>query len=345
MFNLTKNSKIYIVAPPNYASGGPELLHQLCAKLCARGFNATMYYREHLKKHQVYNEPVPERFVHYGTTYVNEIEDSADNLLIVPEAITRPLKECKNIQKCEWWLGANNFFWAKEVNSHNKYLVSIYSWLLFLFRYPTPLTFGEIKKQNAVHLAQCWYAVGYLHHKGLHNVAYLSDYLGEDFLADHIRSHASGEKKKRRNIILYNPKRNIKFIKLLKHAMPSLEFVAIKNMTSTEVMEMMNIAKIYADFGAHPGKDRMPREAAMCGCCILTSTLGSADFFDDVPIPTEFKFERNRRNIPKVLDKIEDIFANYEVEAEKFEFYRDFILKEQEIFNKDVDKLFSIKNK
>lgn len=29
----------------------------------------------------------------------------------------------------------------------------------------------------------------------------------------------------------------------------------------------MRKAKVYIDFGFHPGKDRIPREAVMCGAC------------------------------------------------------------------------------
>lgn len=342
MFNLSRTSKIYITAPPHYASGGPELLHQLCAMLTSRGLNAAMYYRDPLSKHQIYENPVPERFFQYQTTYVNEIEDSSNNLLIVPETITRPLAEYKYIQKCEWWLGANNFFWLKEINSH-KYLVFAYHWFLFIIGRPIPLSLGQIKKQGAIHLAQCWYAVSYLNYKGLHNVAYLSDYLGKDFFQSCASFNTSKEASSRRNIILYNPKRNIKYIKILKRARPALELIPIRNLSPDQVLELMHQAKIYADFGAHPGKDRMPREAAMCGCCIFTSTLGSADFFDDVPIPSEFKFDRKLKSVTSILRKIDDVFTDYQKESEKFDFYRKFIMQEQQRFESDVDKLFRVK--
>jgi len=43
--------------------------------------------------------------------------------------------------------------------------------------------------------------------------------------------------------------------------------------------------KLYVDFGKHPGKDRMPREAAVHGCCIITGRRGAAGNPFDIPIP------------------------------------------------------------
>ena len=50
-------------------------------------------------------------------------------------------------------------------------------------------------------------------------------------------------------------------------------------------------AKIYIDFGPHPGMDRFPREAALAGCMIVTNTQGAAEYYADVPIPHKYKFQ------------------------------------------------------
>lgn len=36
--------------------------------------------------------------------------------------------------------------------------------------------------------------------------------------------------------------------------------------------------------------DRLPREAALAGCVVLTNREGAAGFDEDVPLPSEFKF-------------------------------------------------------
>jgi len=62
-------------------------------------------------------------------------------------------------------------------------------------------------------------------------------------------------------------------------------------MPREEVIKLLQKAKVYIDFDYHPRKDRLPREAAILGCCVITRKRGSAKFFEDVPIPDEYKFE------------------------------------------------------
>ena len=38
------DTKIYIICPGNFNSGGPESLHQLCSKLIEFGLNAAIFY-------------------------------------------------------------------------------------------------------------------------------------------------------------------------------------------------------------------------------------------------------------------------------------------------------------
>ena len=49
-------------------------------------------------------------------------------------------------------------------------------------------------------------------------------------------------------------------------------------MTPEQVVDLMSESKVYIDFGNHPGKDRIPREAVINGCCVITGVRGSARF-------------------------------------------------------------------
>ena len=100
-------------------------------------------------------------------------------------------------------------------------------------------------------------------------------------------------------------------------------------------------SKVYIDFGNHPGKDRIPREAAISGCCIITGKRGSAKYKDDVYIEDEFKFNDSEENIDSIISKINYLIENYENETKKFDLYRDRISKEEIVFEKDIDKIFT----
>ena len=338
MFISDKNTKIFIGCPPQFASGGPELLHQLCYELNRKGIHAKMFYN---CKEYFDGDPVHERFLKYNVSYVTEVEDSNENILIVPETLMDFLYKYENIRKCIWWLGINHYLIPTELHSF-KYTRDIGHYILTLLRLRHPLTFRDIRRKGIMNWAQCWYAVSFLENKKIHNVAYLSDYISETFTENYSIENLNSEKK--RDIVLYNPKRNIKFLNKVMKYDSKIEFIAIENMTPVRVRELMLEAKVYVDFGSHPGKDRLPREAAMQGCCILTSTLGSADFFDDVPISSEYKFERKIKNIPKIVEKIRAIFSDYENEIGKYQGYREYILSERDTFVKDIEKLFIADN-
>ncbi len=337
MYKITKNTKVYIGCPPNFASGGPELLHQLCYFLNEKGINAYMFYNCNGKYD---GNPVAKRFTHYETTFVEKIEDSEKNIFIVPESLMNSLMDYKLINKCIWWLGINHYLLPTELYPH-KYLRVVWHYILKFLGIKKVLTINEVKKQNISNWAQCWYAVSYLRNKGLYNVAYLSDYISEQFIESYRRNKHKFNADQKEDIVLYNPKRNTKYIKKLMKKAPDIKFQAIENMSPEEVKKLMLRAKIYIDFGSHPGKDRIPREAALQGCCVLTSTLGSAGFFDDVPILSEYKFDRNNRNVSKVISRIRYIFKEYEKENCNFDKYRELIIKEKQVFDDDINKLFN----
>lgn len=102
----------------------------------------------------------------------------------------------------------------------------------------------------------------------------------------------------------------------------------------------MSDAKLYIDFGNFPGKDRLPREAALNGCCIISGKNGASFFFEDLPIPSAFKFETKRKNIVKISAMIKKVLTNYNELQQQFLDYRNIIMKEEDIFKQEIDSFF-----
>ena len=189
-------------------------------------------------------------------------------------------------------------------------------------------------KDINLHLVQSKYAENHLRKLGIINIDYLSDYLNTNFLLQDF------DIDKKENIVLYNPSKGYYFTyKIIKNA-PNLKFIPIKNLSRNEVIELLKKSKVYIDFGNHPGKDRLPREAAILGCCVITGKRGSAAFFEDVPIPYEYKFEDRIENIPKIIKKIEECLEKYEEKYKDFDYYRSVIKNEPKKFEEDLKKIF-----
>ena len=319
-------SKIYIVCPANTVTGGPELLHQLNYKIKELNYQCSMYYTG--IKEGV--DPTPEQYKVYNVEYDFEIEDSADNYMIVPEICTNLLKKYKKINKVIWWLSVDNYF----VNFNNLKAKIKSLGGLMNFNY---------KNEEVFHLSQSNYATDFLKKEGISEdkIIYLSDYINKTF----IEKSSDNINKEKKDYILYNPKKGYEYTKKIIDKSSNLNWKPLINLTPEEMSELMQESKVYIDFGNHPGKDRIPREAAISGCCIITGLRGSARFKQDVPIDSGFKFEDSDENISNVLSKIEYLIKNYDTEKEKFNSYRDFILSEEKKFEIDVksflDKIYN----
>ena len=128
--NVNEDTNIYVACPANSATGGPELLHQLVHELNKLGLNAFMFYYNWKKN----INPVNDAYLVYQNSFVDEIENDKNNILIVPEVKTDLLYKFKLIQKVIWWLSVDNYF--SFLNSKSK-LKKIIKTILYSVRlYP-----------------------------------------------------------------------------------------------------------------------------------------------------------------------------------------------------------------
>jgi len=189
------------------------------------------------------------------------------------------------------------------------------------------------------YLAQSYMIKEFLEAKGLSKVFYLSDFINEEFLE---YSHKIDFKNKE-NIVVYNPRKGKAFVsKSVRKGQKYFNFIPLKNMSRSQVIEVLSKAKVYIDFGNHPGKDRPPREAAILGCCVIVGKRGTASHQKDMPIPNEYKFECTRKNINLIFDKIKYCLEHYESCVNDFSNYRKMIMEEKQKFRNDVRNIFKI---
>ena len=203
--------------------------------------------------------------------------------------------------------------------------------------------FGNQDKE-ADHLAQSEYARQFLITNGIptYKIYMVEDYLNQAFLS----RAAQVDLSKKENFVVYNPKKGLEFTKQLIDAAPDLNFVPIENMNPTQVQSTLARAKIYIDFGFHPGRDHLPREAVMSHCVVVTGKRGSAANDIDVPISEEFKFDDSigseQKIIPKIVKRLRVILKKFRSKHDKQNSYRGEVQREQDKFFMDVANLFQI---
>jgi len=192
--------------------------------------------------------------------------------------------------------------------------------------------------QRVVHWAQSEYARQWVAQRGA-SARLLTDYVRDEIL-DRARALRDGP---REDIIAYNPKKGLAFTQaLMQVAPPSWRWVPIQNMSPAEVAQLLATAKVYIDFGPHPGRDRIPREAALCGAVVITNTQGSAGNMVDVPIPAASKFdERQPGTVPQVLRRIAQALADHGRLAAELQPYRQWIERQRQAFDDEVFTVLS----
>lgn len=88
-------------------------------------------------------------------------------------------------------------------------------------------------------------------------------------------------------------------------------------------------------------QNRLPREAAVNNCCVIVGKKGSSVFFEDISIPSDYKFDKI--DLSKIVNKIQFVMENYEDCKNDFIYYRSRIFTEKERFYKDIDDIFNMK--
>lgn len=322
MITLKEGSRIYVACPAAFATGGPELLHQLAHKLNGLGFDAAMYYLP--KDHP---SPVHEEYRQYKVPFVREVEDCKSNVLILPEVATLEGRRYRKVRRVIWWLSVDNLYvyhdvWLKSGNALKRLVRRV-------------ILKRSITGKGVSHLVQSEYAWRHLAGMGVADVHYLSDYLNGAFI-----NRQQDLSMAKEDIVVYNPRKGFEYTSEIIKAAPDIRFVQIKDMTRAQVADLLQRAKVYIDFGNHPGKDRIPREAAISGCCVITGRRGAAGYHEDLPIPEKYKIEDIDENIPLVISRIRECLSEFGSHSRNFDGYRRSILKEEEEFDQDLKSVF-----
>ena len=83
---LKENSIIYIGCPANYATGGPEDLHQLASELISQGKTAYMYYFHYDENN--FSSSIHPTYENYNISYTTHVENNSDNVFNFPETFS-----------------------------------------------------------------------------------------------------------------------------------------------------------------------------------------------------------------------------------------------------------------
>ena len=337
---MGKYNKIYMLAPFGVATGGVELAHQLVDYLRNRNQDAVIVYINHDTLEISTNQAITKEYANYNILTSSTIEDEKANIIVLPEIYFDFIYKYRNIDIACWWMSVDNhysnacLFDMLRFNSSFRKTISILknAALGKIKIYRNSISDLKANSNRIVHFYQSHYAQYHLYSKGFSRVLPLSDFINTEF--------ETSLNVQKEDIILYNPSKGFLFTQEIIKKMPHRKFVPLERMTRKQLVEIMSRAKLYIDFGHFPGKDRLPRETVISGCCLITGKLGASFYYEDLPIDESYKFETNRKNIKAICDKIDFVINNYDQCINDFAFYKNRILKEKEIFFNEIEDFF-----
>ena len=317
----TLSSRLLVLCPANANSGGPELLHQFVDAARSFGRDAKILYypfsRENKKPLKFNDYDAPQGY----------FEESVGAEIIVPEVATKLIKRFPSSDISIWWGSVDFFFgFARD------------SLLKDSFRYLRGIAFRRLPLQRLRryrHFTQSEYAKAFLASNRI-QARMLTDYLNA--------SHFSPLALKRKMQICYNPAKGIHVTKQLITRNPDYKFIPIQGLAPDGVKELLSSSTVYIDFGNHPGKDRMPREAALAGCCVIVGNKGAAKF-QDVAVPSKFKLDESSPEFNEQFSSlVTEIDNDFEAVSQLFDDYRGCIRGERSEFLSQVNKYFGAGN-
>lgn len=325
-------TRIRVVCPGNAMTAGPEALHQLVADLNRLGQAAAIVYHPF---DRTFEPPEPYR------TYrvpVDRYVDEPGTLILFPEIFTVEALRPTQAEVGIWWMSVNNFTGQRYGYPWRDKL----RYWKYLLKGKRP--WGGVKTLGHLrHFAQSDYAKQFLLGHGITS-AMLSDpipvYTTEAYQATLPSRLQSAQ---REDVILFNPKKGVKITAKLMATFPQWRFAPLIGLNRDQLAEAFLKARLYIDFGHHPGKDRLPREAAIHGCCVITARHGSAANPVDLPISEEYKLDVKDKDLVRQFgDCVTSIFSDFNRHQAELAPYQKIIAQEPIAFDRQILEAFQI---
>jgi len=305
-------------------TGGPLAIHQAASKIRALGGDAGILYVGNSKSVKVKSGQVSSNFNAlqrkkiakslraYGFS-TNEMFSKKDHF-IVPEAfpdLAFKLLQlgCPNVSI--WWLSVDNFPLSTLNLLQNQALL-----------------------QKCGHLCQSAYAYDFVKGQGAANISMLSDEIDLS-VPEHIPPTET-----RKIDFCYLPNKATGAEDTIAELSKRFVVQPLRGMSREEVKQTLLDSKVFLDFGHHPGKDRVPREAALCGAMPVVRLAGAARYMEDVPLPDELRIETvDFFDTDVIGSKLQRVIDNPEQFNEALDQYVHRILGETAIFEEELRRL------
>ena len=276
--------RIAVLYPRGQKTGGPEAMHQFVHEL--RQQSAEAFVCPHPSTERLARA---EAFSAYNAPELRWGELREDDLLVGAEIYAHELLTAPTRNRVMWWLSVDNgdpFRFTLMVRDRFRRRESTADGVprLIVRLAREQWWRWRIKRNRSIrHIAQSAYAAQFITRWTGRETPVVSDYIVLAEPQELVTRNA--------NRVAFNPAKGGALVAQVAAGLDDLEFVPLTGMTPEAMVSALQSSAVYLDLGHHPGKDRIPREAAVLGCAVVVAARGSARLDDDVPLENRFKID------------------------------------------------------
>jgi len=330
--------RVVILCPQNVRTGGPEACFQLSDTLINLGFECKLWLLNQSDFQQLFTiasskqslcslfislpkrENSIEEYFCYNYEYFADWQDISNTVFVVPEAYAWSIPLFKGSNLIFWWLSFDNALHSLS-----------------------QINLNYLRQDYVRHACQSYYSARVVSSITQRSVSMLTDYtIVPTEVKERILDLELRPKK-----ILINGSHKIIFdlekivARLRDISSNTIECVILKNLPREEVYNQMMTSRVFLDLASFPGKDRMPREAILCGSLTVLAAAGAASNsfgFDDFPLPDVFFW--NMVDINTLCEKLLWMINDPKRYESYLYSYSNSISSEKLIFEAEVASLF-----
>jgi hypothetical protein len=297
--------RVSVYYPRGVRTGGPEALHQLVDTLRSLGCDAAL-----VPMPGTQGRPRVPEYAGYDAPERSTCARGPRDAVVTPEVwVPRRAVTGEATWFC-WWLSVDNspIFMDGRRRTHEQVsprpagavLRGVPRRVLRALAAPA----RRRRLATAVHVAQSVYA---------HDVVARELGVAVSMLSDYVPVPTAPALARRGGppVVAFNPAKGGELVARVADRLTTpVRWLPIERMSPDEVVDALNASDVYLELGHLPGKDRMPREAALRGAVTLVAARGAGANPRDFPVPDAHRIPTAPDLVTSAVRALEDVLAD-----------------------------------
>lgn len=333
--------RVSVFYPRGVRTGGPEALHQLVDALRSLGHDAALVPIPGTAR-----APRVAEYERYDAPERARAARGPRDAVVTPEIWVPRASVTGAATWFSWWLSIDNSPVFLDERRRHAGAAAERTVAAAVRGLPRRIGRGlacPVRRRRlraAVHLAQSVYAHDFVARELATPVALLSDYVTSPVTSPP-RPRPEVSRGASTPVVAFNPAKGGEVVARVASAVTTpVEWLPIVAMTPAEVADALARSDVYLELGHLPGKDRIPREAAVHGAVVLLAARGAGANPHDFPLPEEHRIPLGDDLAGSTARVLTDVLADLPEHRRRQAAFRARLADERRVFLAEVQESF-----